>query len=72
MERDSIHSKVKQRVSAYDGKLDAWFMKHFEPTINRIQLHSLSWEDAIGWIGSEKPDEAVALSDFYKLCLKFN
>jgi len=72
MDRDSIHSKVKRRVSEYDGKLDAWFENYFEPTIHCIQLHSLSWEDVIHWIRSEKSDEANDLTDFYNLCLKFN
>jgi len=71
MERDSIRSKVKQRVAEYDGALDSWYQDHFEPTLNCIQLCSLSWEAAIQWIGREKVGEAEALSDFYNLCLKF-
>ena len=72
MERDSIHLKVKRRVTKYDGKLEAWFKNHFEPTLNCIHLHSLSWEDVIFWIGSEKSDEVDALSEFNNLCLKYN
>ncbi len=71
MEPSSIASKVKRRVSAYGGDLDSWYQDHFEPTLDKIQLHSLSWEDAIRWIGQEKSAEADELAKFYDLCLKF-
>jgi hypothetical protein len=71
MQRTSIRVKVEKRVSEYEGLLDLWYANHFEPTFDQIHLHSLSWEDAIQWIGKEKPDEADELSDFYNLCLEF-
>lgn len=71
MQRSSIRAKVEKRVSEYEGLLDEWFANRFEPTFNQIHMHSLSWEDALQWIGNEKPDEADELSDFYNLCLKF-
>ena len=72
MERDSIRSKVKRRVSEYDGALNDWYHDHFEPTLDCIRLASLSWEETIQWIGKEKADVADTLSDFYSRCLEFN
>jgi len=71
MERDSVRSKVKQRVSAYDGALDSWYKDYFEPTLNCIELYVLSWEEAIQWISNERVSKAEALSGFYNLCLNF-
>ena len=68
----SIRAKVERRVSEYEGQLDQWYEEYFEPTIDRIQLYSVSWEEAIGWIGREKPAEAAEMSEFYGLCLKFS
>jgi hypothetical protein len=72
MKPNSIRAKVRKRVSAYDGQLDDWYTKHFEPTMDRIQLHSLSWESAIAWIGEKESRVADKLSDFYELCLEFS
>ena len=72
MERGSIRSKVKRRVSEYGGELDTWYKNHLIPNLDRIELHSISWEDAIEWIGSEKDIAAQELSDFYNRCLEFN
>lgn len=71
MELSSIRSKVKRRIAEYEGALDSWYVDNFEPTLDRIQLHSLSWEDAIQWIRKEKSNEADDLSDFYDFCLNF-
>jgi hypothetical protein len=71
MQPSSIRTKVRKRVSAYEGQLDAWYQKRFEPTMDQVHLHSLSWEEAIEWIGSEKPGAADELSEFYDQCLKF-
>ena len=72
MELDSIRSKVKQRVAEYEGQLDEWYSSQFEPAIQSVRLHSLSWESALEWIGSHKADAAEKLDEFYKLCLEFN
>lgn len=71
MKPSSIQSKVKRRVSAYDGQLDGWYAEHFEPTMERIHLHSLSWESAIEWIIDKKPEVAKKLFAFYRLCLEY-
>jgi hypothetical protein len=72
MKRSSIEAKVKRRISEYAGELDRWLLKHFEPTLNHLRLHLLSWENAIKWISSHKPGAAGELNEFYSRCLQFN
>jgi hypothetical protein len=72
MNRGSIRSKVQRRVTEYGGELDDWYSKHFEPTLDALRLHSLSWESVIEWIREEKPEPAEKLLKFYELCLEFN
>ena len=72
MTKTSIQSKTEQRVAAYQGDLDCWFKEKFLPALERVQLHSLSWEDAIDWIRAHNPQAADQLDDFYQLCLKYS
>lgn len=72
MSPSSIRSKVEQRVSAYKGQLDRWYEDQFMPLMGQVRLHSVSWEESIDWIGRERPEEASALADFYRLCLEFS
>jgi hypothetical protein len=72
MHSDSIRSKVMRRVSEYGGELDHWQMTHFEPTMDRVRLHSLSWEKTLQWIGQNKPEAEKKLREFYDLCLEFS
>jgi hypothetical protein len=53
---NSIRSKVNKRVAEYNGQIDEWFTKYFEPAMERIQLLSLSWESAIEWGCEKKPE----------------
>jgi hypothetical protein len=72
MTRSSIQEKVKRRVDAYEGQLDSWYGRYFEPTLNSIRLHSLSWESVLEWICEYKPDVADELRAYYELCLQNN
>ena len=68
---ESIQSKVKKRVNAYEGELDDWYSNYFEPILKHINIISLSWESALGWISKNKPKLDEELHSFYDLCLKF-
>lgn len=68
---ESIQSKVRKRVAAYEGELDDWYKDHFEPTLNCINIQSLSWESALGWISDHKSDLTEELKAYYDLCLKY-
>ncbi len=72
MEADSILSKVKRRVTEYEGQLDGRYSKHFEPIMESVRLHSLSWESTLEWISFHNAEAADQLDEFYGQCLKFN
>jgi len=71
LDLESINSKVKKRVSTYDGQLDDWFIESFEPTLNNINIKSLSWESAIKWISLHKTEIINELQNYYDLCLRY-
>jgi len=71
MDKASIRSKVQKRAAAYEGRRDEWYRNHFEPTLEKIRLVSLSWETALEWISGHNPGAAKQLQEFYALCLKF-
>lgn len=66
----SISSKVKSRCDAYAGAHDAWYSDTFVPTLARMQVAAVSWEDVL----DQLPDtgETRTLRDFYERCLRFN
>lgn len=67
---ESIEKKVRERVSGYVGTHDAWFSEWFLPTLARIKLGLLSWEDLL----AELPVtlETANIREFYATCLKWN
>lgn len=69
---ESIQQKVKQRVGAYEGDKDVWYSEWFQPTLARIVLQAVSWEDVIGEIEQHDPASAASLQVFYERCLGFN
>jgi hypothetical protein len=72
MRKESIRNKVEQRVAEYKGDLDAWRDDCFGPTVECVQLHLASWEEAIGWVGKQNTGAGGALRSFYDLCLELN
>lgn len=70
MDRDGMGEKILDRVSAYDGELDAWYEEWAKPTLRRVALRSVSWESAIQQLAAVDPKGAESLSEFYQLCLK--
>jgi hypothetical protein len=72
MARKSIREKVKKRVAEYKEEKDSWFQRWWEPTIERIELATLSWEELFGTIRKYDQESARAMERFYKKCLEFN
>ncbi|MBW8011468.1 MAG: hypothetical protein FVQ83_09540 [Chloroflexi bacterium] len=70
--RTSIREKVKKRVGEYKGEKDSWFQRWGEPTIERIELATLSWEKLFSTIRKYDQESAGAIEGFYKKCLEFN
>ncbi len=56
----------------YAGERDAWFRDWFEPTLQRIDVRCLSWEDVIETISFHSPDSGQFIDSFYGKCLRFN
>ncbi|MFV1950159.1 MAG: hypothetical protein ACC633_09570 [Anaerolineales bacterium] len=72
LDPNSIQEKVKKRVDAYGGDLDDWYIDHFMPVLEKINIESLTWETSLKWIGQHKPEIMDQLADYYDLCLKYN
>lgn len=69
---DAIGRKVRRRVEDYAGERDAWFRDWFEPTLRRIDVRCLSWEDIIEAISFHCPVSGQFIDSFYGKCLRFN
>jgi hypothetical protein len=72
MDLEKMREKIRHRAATYDGELDTWFEKWVQPTLERISLHSVSWEQAIDELVQENSEAAAELSMFYELCLEYN
>lgn len=69
---DSIKKTVKRRADEYDESKEEWFQNWFIPTIQRIDIRAISWEELIETIKVTDPISAHELNDFYDKCLEFN
>jgi hypothetical protein len=72
MERDSMRQKVEQRVAEYAGAKDQWYVDWFEPTLQRIEIGVVSWEDLIGTIAEHDSASAHSIEEFYEQCVRYN
>lgn len=68
--KSSITSKVARRVADYGEKHRSWFETIFMPTLNRIDLGLLAWEDIVKFIDSRSSGEGLA--EFYERCIEYN
>jgi hypothetical protein len=74
LQKDSIRIKVQKRIKAYSQSPEAetkdkWFKKWFLPTLERLDIQSMSWEEILSAIGSNDKVNGDALSEFYEKCL---
>jgi hypothetical protein len=72
LSKESIRSKVKQRVEAYDGERDEWFESAFRPLMGVIQIGEISWESIIEDVQMVDSSFGADLGEFYEDCLRFN
>jgi hypothetical protein len=72
MERSSILKKVEQRVQAYDGEKDDWYVEWFQPVFQQVDIQEISWEEIISTITEYEPETANYFEDFFKRCIQFN
>ncbi len=72
LSRDSIQTKVEQRVAAYEGTKEQWYIEWFEPALQQIKLGLLQWEAVIAKIEEHDVAAGTAIREFYGLCLRLN
>jgi hypothetical protein len=71
MTKDSLRSTVERRVTEFKGDHDKWLSEWFLPTLEQLDIKTVSWESLIDFLAPRDPgvDE---LKGFYKQCLEFN
>jgi hypothetical protein len=77
LRKESMTDKVKQRVEAYGSDRETnqkneWYQEWFLPTIQKIDIRALSWEEIIEYIISNDSDSGISQKKFYDNCLKYN
>lgn len=69
---ENIRRKVARRAEQYGGERDAWLADWFEPTLARLDIRSLAWEELIETIAFHEPAAGQLIDAFYGKCLHFN
>ncbi len=69
---DAIRRKARRRVEAYEGHRDPWHRDWFEPTLARVDIRCLAWEEVIETIAFLDPEAGQLIDSFYGKCLHFN
>lgn len=72
MDKAKMIEKVRKRVAAYEGELDAWYENWGKPTLKAIALHLVSWEASMTFLSTVQPEVGQELNQFYEKCLTFN
>ena len=72
LDKHSIKDKVERRVSPYKGERKEWFIEWFIPTLEIIDISSISWEAILDTITEEDSEIGGSLFEYYSLCLRFN
>lgn len=68
---EAIRAKGRARVAPYQGERDAWLADWFEPTVDRVEVRCLAWEEVIETIAFHDPATGQAIDAFYGKCLHF-
>jgi len=72
LDHAAVRRKVRRRAGEYGGERDPWLKDWFEPTLRRVEIRSLSWEDLIEVIAFHAPESGQLLDTFYGKCLRHN
>lgn len=70
--KQSIMDKVRKRVSSYKGARDEWFKDWFTPTLDIIDVNSISWESLLDIVRENDSQAGHDLSGYYLSCMRFN
>jgi len=70
---NSIQSIVSLRASEYqDPEKDKWLKNWFMPTLERIRIKEISWEELVNLVKQHDSIYGEQIEAFYQNCLKFN
>jgi hypothetical protein len=72
LDRTRVNETVQARVQNYQGEQDQWYAEWFRPTLERIEVDAIAWEDVIGSIAQQDGLSGAELRAFYDLCLTYN
>ena len=72
MSAQSVKSTVKKRVEEYDEPKSDWFEEWFLPTLTKIDIQKISWEDILSYVTEVDSLGASDLKKFYERCRKYN
>jgi len=73
MDPESIRSIVSRRVSEYqDPEKDKWLEYWFIPTLEKIRIREITWEELASLINQYDSAFGAQLDVFYRKCLEFN
>jgi hypothetical protein len=64
--------QVNRRISSYNGEHDDWFMDWFTPTLEVIDIRSISWETIQEVISENDSMNGESLNEYYSKCLTLN
>jgi hypothetical protein len=70
--KESISKKVERRVGEYGDEKKSWFDEWFVPTLDKIIISTISWEEILESIKKVDPNSHDNIKRFYKKCLKYN
>ena len=76
LSKESIQDRVARRVSEYPFAdrvtKEEWQRDWFAPTLQRIKILAVSWEEIVEFIHTKDPAFGSELSAFYSECIRFN
>jgi len=71
MSKPSIRDCVQRRAQAYEGEKDSWFQDAFLPTLQRISVSAIPWEEIVQALVGNAEDSSE-IQAFLTKCLQYN
>lgn len=69
---ESVREVVKRRCDEYDDNKEDWYQRWFMPTLNKIEIRAISWEQILSYINEIDSNAGDNLKSFYERCLQYN
>lgn len=71
-DRDHIMSAIADRVSSYGDDKRTWHTEVLLPTVERMRLDVIAWEDIVSTVMEHDQATGSDLQEFLEQCLRFN